>query len=79
MVKCVCTVESRPPSMVQFVLSDRVLPITKVEKHDSVTIGTLQAKLGSFEFVLCLANNTQGNANLSLSLPVDSKLFFPPL
>lgn len=74
MVKCVCTVESRPPSMVQFVLSDRVLPITKVEKHDSVTIGTLQAKLGSFEFVLCLANNTQGNANLSLSLPVDSNM-----
>lgn len=73
MVKCVCIAESRPPSMVHFVLSDRVLPSTKVEKHDSVTIGTLQAELGSSAFVLCLANNTQGNANATLFLPVNSK------
>ncbi|XP_051261490.1 B-cell receptor CD22-like isoform X7 [Dicentrarchus labrax] len=72
MVKCVCIVESRPPSMVHFVLSDRVLPSTKVEKHDSVTIGTLQAELGSSAFVLCLANNTQGNANVTLFLPVNN-------
>ncbi|XP_030249203.1 myelin-associated glycoprotein isoform X2 [Sparus aurata] len=71
-VKCVCIVESKPPSRVYFVLSDKVLPSTKVETHNSLTIGTLQADLGSYESVLCLANNTQGNA--SLSLPVNSKM-----
>lgn len=71
MVKCVCIAESKPPSMVHFVLSGRVHPSTKVEKHGSVTIGTLQAELGSYEFVLCLANNTQGKANLTLVLPVN--------
>ncbi|XP_070768824.1 sialic acid-binding Ig-like lectin 14 [Enoplosus armatus] len=74
MVKCVCIVESKPPSVVHFVLSDRVLPSTKVEKHGSVTIGTLQAELWSSEFVLCLANNTQGDAKLTLSVPVNSKM-----
>lgn len=73
-VKCVCIVESKPPSRVYFMLSDKVLPSTKVETHNSLTIGTLQADLGSYESVLCLANNTQGNA--SLSLPVNSKKVF---
>lgn len=78
MVKCVCIVESRPPSMVYFILSGRVLPSTKVEKHGSIIIGILQADVGSSEFVHCLANNTQGNANLTLtlSLPVNSKELF---
>ncbi|XP_071326798.1 B-cell receptor CD22-like isoform X1 [Trachinotus anak] len=74
MVKCVCIVESKPPCMVHFVLSDRVLPGTKVEKHGSVTIGTLQGEFGPSEFVHCLANNTEGNANLTLSLPVNGKM-----
>lgn len=74
LVKCVCIAESKPPSVVHFVLSDKVLPSTKVEKHGAVTIGTLQAELGSYEFVLCMANNTQGNANLTLFLPVNSKI-----
>ncbi|XP_041648565.1 myelin-associated glycoprotein-like isoform X1 [Cheilinus undulatus] len=74
MVKCVCIAESRPPSMVHFVLSDRVLPKAKVEKHGPVTIGTIQAKFGSSEFVHCLANNTQGSANLTLYFPVNSKM-----
>ncbi|XP_031154737.1 myelin-associated glycoprotein-like isoform X1 [Sander lucioperca] len=69
MVKCVCIAESKPPSMVYFVLSDRVLPSTEVEKHGFVTIGTLWAKFGSSEAVYCLANNTLGNANLTLPLP----------
>ncbi|XP_036929697.1 sialoadhesin-like isoform X1 [Acanthopagrus latus] len=71
-VKCVCTVDSKPPSRVYFVLSDKVLPSTKVETHSSLTIGTLQADLGSYASVLCLANNTQGSASLSLS--VNSKM-----
>ncbi|KAM8734360.1 myelin-associated glycoprotein isoform 3-T4 [Acanthopagrus schlegelii] len=71
-VKCVCTVDSKPPSRVYFVLSDKVLPSTKVETHSSLTIGTLQADLRSYASVLCLANNTQGSASLSLS--VNSKM-----
>ncbi|XP_049903735.1 sialoadhesin-like [Epinephelus moara] len=74
MVKCVCIAESKPPSMVHFLLSDKVLPSTRVEKHGSLTIGTLQAELGSSEVVYCLANNMQGNATLTLSLPVNSKM-----
>ncbi|XP_033958883.1 Schwann cell myelin protein isoform X3 [Pseudochaenichthys georgianus] len=74
MVKCVCISDSKPPSMLYFVLPDRVLPSTKVEKHGSVTIGTLHAELGSSVAVCCLANNTIGNANLTLSLPVNSKM-----
>lgn len=73
MITCVCIVESMPPSMVHFVLSDRVLPSTTEEKNGSVTIGTLQAELGPYEFVFCLANNTQGNANIALFLPDNSK------
>ncbi|XP_074510091.1 B-cell receptor CD22 [Sebastes fasciatus] len=73
-VKCVCIAESKPASMIHFVLSNRVLPSTKVEKHGSVTIGTLEAEFGSFQVVYCLANNTLGNASLTLSLPVDSKM-----
>ena len=73
MVNCACIADSRPPSTIRFVLSDRVLPSTTVEKHGSVTIGTLKAVLGSYDYVVCLANNTQGNANLTLFLPVNSK------
>ncbi|XP_054478277.1 myelin-associated glycoprotein-like [Anoplopoma fimbria] len=74
MVKCVCIVESQPASMVQFVLSDGVLPNFKVEKHGSITIGTLQAEFGSSRVVYCLANNTLGKANLTLSLPVNRNM-----
>lgn len=73
MVKCMCIAESKPSCMVHFVLSDRVLTGTKVEKHGSVTIGTLQGVSGSSEFVQCVANNTEGNATLTLSLPVSGK------
>ncbi|XP_044063619.1 sialic acid-binding Ig-like lectin 14 [Siniperca chuatsi] len=73
-LKCVCIAESIPPSIVHFMFSDGVLPSTKVENNGSVTIGTLQAELGSSEFVLCLANNMQGNATLKLSLPVNSEM-----
>ncbi|XP_077951344.1 sialic acid-binding Ig-like lectin 14 isoform X5 [Gasterosteus aculeatus] len=71
MVKCVCIAESQPVSMIHFVLSDRVLPRVKVEQHGTVTIGTLHAEFGSSRVVLCVANNTLGNANITLSLPVN--------
>lgn len=74
MVNCVCIVESKPPSNVQFVLSDRVLSGTKVEKDGPVTISTLQTELEPYESVLCLAFNTQGNASLKLFSPVNSKI-----
>ncbi|XP_039885383.1 sialic acid-binding Ig-like lectin 14 isoform X1 [Simochromis diagramma] len=73
-VKCDCIVQSRPPSMVHFVLGDRVLPSTTVETNGSVTTGTLQTDFRSFRFVHCLANNTLGNANLTLSLPVNDNM-----
>ncbi|XP_077432918.1 sialic acid-binding Ig-like lectin 14 [Vanacampus margaritifer] len=66
MVKCVCIAESRPPSNVWFSLPDAVLPRPDVERHDSVTIGTLQVSLHSAEFVYCVANNTLGSATITL-------------
>uniref|UniRef100_A0A669C763 Ig-like domain-containing protein n=1 Tax=Oreochromis niloticus TaxID=8128 RepID=A0A669C763_ORENI len=75
-VKCECIVESRPPSIVHFVLRDRVLQSTNVETVGSVTTGTLQTDFGSFKFVHCLANNTLGKANLTLSLPANGKKKF---
>ncbi|XP_063343283.1 myelin-associated glycoprotein-like [Pelmatolapia mariae] len=69
-VMCECIVESRPPSVLHFVLGDRVVQNSKVQTVGSVTTGTLQTDFGSFKFVHCLANNTLGNANLMLSLPV---------
>ncbi|XP_060937103.1 sialoadhesin-like [Limanda limanda] len=74
MVKCVCIADSEPPCMVHFVLSEGVLPGTKIERHGSVTMGTLQAEFESSAFVLCLANNTVGNASLVLSLPVNGAM-----
>nr|XP_046255349.1 sialic acid-binding Ig-like lectin 12 [Scatophagus argus]XP_046255350.1 sialic acid-binding Ig-like lectin 12 [Scatophagus argus] len=73
-VKCVCIVESEPPCMVHFVLPDRVLPSTMVEEQGSRTKWILQAELGSHEFVICLANNTQGNANLTIFLHVNNTM-----
>ncbi|XP_026040916.1 myelin-associated glycoprotein-like isoform X2 [Astatotilapia calliptera] len=73
-VKCECIVESRPPSMVHFVLGDRVLQSTSIETVGSVTTGTLQTDFGSFKFVHCLANNTLGNANLTFLLPATDNM-----
>ncbi|KAG7474329.1 myelin-associated glycoprotein sialoadhesin-like isoform X1 [Solea senegalensis] len=73
-VKCMCIVESKPPSMVHFVIPEKVFAGTKIERHGSVTIGTLQAEFGSSEVVHCLANNTIGIASFTLSLPVNDKM-----
>ncbi|KAM3873389.1 myelin-associated glycoprotein-like [Diretmus argenteus] len=75
-VTCVCIVESKPPSMVQLLFPDGVLPGTKIEKHGYVTIGTLQGPLGSSGLVHCHANNTQGNATFILSVPTDNKMLY---
>lgn len=73
MVTCVCIAEAQPASMVHFVLSDRVLPNNKVEKHGSVTTGTLKAEFGSYRVVYCVANNTLGKTNRTLSITVNSE------
>ncbi|XP_062421723.1 sialic acid-binding Ig-like lectin 10 isoform X2 [Pungitius pungitius] len=74
LVKCVCIAESQPVSLIHFVLSDRVLPGVKVEQRGTITIGTLHAEFGSSRVVHCVANNTLGNANLTLSLPVNNTM-----
>lgn len=71
-MKCMCIVDSNPPSTVHFVLADRVLPSTQVESNGSLTIGTLQADPGWYKFVVCLANNTQGHAKFYI--PIGSKI-----
>lgn len=69
MMTCECIVESQPPSTVHFMLPERVLPSIKVEHHGNAIIGTLQIEMGRYESVLCLANNTQGNASLTIMAP----------
>lgn len=64
-----------PPSMVHFVLPDRVLPSTKLETNGTFTTGTLQAELEAYDFVVCVANNTKGSINITLFLPGHSKVF----
>ncbi|XP_056142153.1 sialic acid-binding Ig-like lectin 14 [Lampris incognitus] len=66
---CVCLVESNPPSMVHFSLVDGTLRSAKVERHGFLTIGMLQGDLRSSNLVECFANNTHGNATLTLSIP----------
>ncbi|XP_030606482.1 myelin-associated glycoprotein-like [Archocentrus centrarchus] len=73
-VKCECIVESEPPSTVLFVLADRILQSSKVEKNGSVTTETLQTDSGSVKFVHCVAINVMGNANLMLPLPVNDNM-----
>ncbi|XP_040923898.1 myelin-associated glycoprotein-like isoform X1 [Betta splendens] len=73
-VQCLCTVESRPPSTVHFVLSDRVLLNTSTDVHGLTTIVTLQAESGSSESVRCVANNTLGHVNATFTLPSKVKM-----
>ncbi|XP_071756217.1 sialic acid-binding Ig-like lectin 13 [Centroberyx gerrardi] len=73
-VTCVCIAESKPPSMIQFFLPDKVLQSTEPDKHSIVTIGILKGDLGSSELVHCRANNSQGNASFTFSVPANSKI-----
>ncbi|XP_047454164.1 sialoadhesin-like [Mugil cephalus] len=76
MVKCVFMAESNPPSIIHFVLSNKVHLSTKVEHHGSLTVGTLQANVGSSTYVHCVANNTEGSANVTLYLPVKINMLY---
>ncbi|XP_077577723.1 myelin-associated glycoprotein [Stigmatopora nigra] len=76
MVKCMCIAESRPPSSVHFFLLDRVLPRPDIERHDSVTIGTLKDFLPFYGFIQCVANNSLGNTNSTLTLPVYNTMLY---
>lgn len=67
-VTCLCMVDSAPPSLVQWSVPDRVLPITKVERHSSVVIATLHETVGFADHALCHASNTKGNATMSFTL-----------
>ncbi|XP_028325972.1 myelin-associated glycoprotein isoform X3 [Gouania willdenowi] len=75
-VKCICIVESSPPSTVHFYLADRNLQSTNTKKHGSLTYSVLQTDAGFTEPVTCFAYNTQGNASLTLSVFVDSKILY---
>ncbi|XP_014056917.1 sialoadhesin isoform X1 [Salmo salar] len=75
MVTCLCIVDSEPPSTVEWSLPAGHLPSTRVEMHGSVAMVTLKRALGFSETVHCHANNTQGNATLSFTVPTNDKMF----
>ncbi|XP_041709880.2 sialic acid-binding Ig-like lectin 12 [Coregonus clupeaformis] len=74
MVTCLCIVYSEPPGTVEWSLPAGPLPSTRVERHGSVTMVTLQRALGFSETVHCNASNTQGNATLSFTVPTNDKM-----
>ncbi|KAM4580515.1 B-cell receptor CD22 isoform 1-T2 [Odontesthes bonariensis] len=74
LVTCECIVDSKPPSIVFFVLADKVLLGTKRDKTSYFTISAPQADFEYSTFVNCVANNTEGYTNLRLSLPFDEKM-----
>lgn len=78
LITCVCIVESNPPSReVQFMLSNRILDSTIVKTNGTVTTGILQAEQRPHKFIQCLANNTLGRTNLTLSVTLlHSNVFF---
>ncbi|XP_010883399.2 myelin-associated glycoprotein isoform X2 [Esox lucius] len=73
-ITCLCIVDWEPPGMVQWSLPGRPLPSTKVERHGSLTIVTLQRTFDFFDTVQCNASNTYGNATLSCSMPTNYKM-----
>ncbi|XP_038833426.1 B-cell receptor CD22-like [Salvelinus fontinalis] len=76
MVTCLCIVDSEPPATVEWSLPDGPLPnrpSTRVERHGSVTMVTLQRALGFSETFHCHARNTQGNATLSFTVSTNDK------
>ncbi|XP_067094221.1 B-cell receptor CD22 [Osmerus mordax] len=68
-VTCLCIVESVPLSDVRWFLPDGVLSSTKVDRHQSVIIATLQGSLGFADYTLCHANNSEGNTTQAFKLP----------
>lgn len=77
LITCVCIVESNPSSRLQFVLSDRILNSTMVKTNGTVTTGLLRVEQRPHTFIQCLASNTLGRANLTLSVTLlHSNVFF---
>ncbi|KAJ8005301.1 hypothetical protein DPEC_G00145210 [Dallia pectoralis] len=73
-INCLCIVDWEPPGMVEWSAPGRTLPSTKVERHGSVTMVTLQRPLEFSDVVCCNAGNTHGNATLSCSMPTNYKV-----
>ncbi|XP_021447581.2 sialoadhesin-like [Oncorhynchus mykiss] len=77
MVTCLCIVDSEPPGSVEWSLPDGPLSnrsSTRVERHGSITMMTLQRALGFSETIHCHASNTQGNATLSFTVSTNDKM-----
>lgn len=75
-ITCVCIAESNPPSRLQFMLSDVVHDST-MKVDGTVTMGTLRVAQTPHKFIQCLANNTVGIANLTLSVKLlHSNVYF---
>ncbi|XP_029573014.1 uncharacterized protein LOC115164546 [Salmo trutta] len=77
MVTCLCIVNLEPPGTVEWSLPAEplpTLPSTRLERHGSVTMVTLQRALGFSETVHCHASNTQGNATLSFTVSTNVKM-----
>ncbi|XP_029593290.1 B-cell receptor CD22 isoform X2 [Salmo trutta] len=77
MVTCLCIVDSEPPGTVEWSLPAGplpTLPSTRMERHGSVTMVTLQRALGFSETIHCHASNTQGNATLSFTVSTNDKM-----
>ncbi|XP_020793260.1 myelin-associated glycoprotein-like isoform X2 [Boleophthalmus pectinirostris] len=66
-VRCMCIAKSSPPSEVHL-LSEGQLLDTTTERYGLLSIVTLQADIGLFSSVTCIANNTVGSTTLLLPL-----------
>lgn len=72
MITCICIVESNPPSELQFMLSNRILHNTDTKINTTITMGILQTEQGPHESIQCLAYNSMGRANITLSVTSSS-------